>query len=62
MTISDDGWSEGTAEKQISTHWQGCWKEHHECAVVLLDRILAHPDWAAECEEFGCHDEDTDPL
>ena len=23
-----------------STHWQGCWKSHHACAVALLDKIL----------------------
>jgi hypothetical protein len=61
----------------VSTHWQGCWKAHHECAVHLLDLILredtigedearrqlaaakaAADEWAAECDEFGCH-EDT---
>ena len=23
------------------THWEGCWREHHECAVALLERLMA---------------------
>lgn len=45
-----------TNDERQGTHWQGCWRAHHECAVVLLERILAHPSWADECEEFGCTD------
>jgi hypothetical protein len=53
--------SDAVSERQ-GTHWAGCWRAHHECAVVLLERILASPEWATECEEFGCHDDGTDPL
>lgn len=28
------------AEIPVSTHWEGCWRAHHECAVSLLDKIL----------------------
>jgi len=24
----------------VSTHWQGCWRAHHQCAISLLDKIL----------------------
>lgn len=23
-----------------TTHWVGCWREHHECAVALIDRLI----------------------
>ena len=23
----------------VTTHWAGCWREHHECAVALMERI-----------------------
>ena len=29
-----------TDPQRIGTHWQGCWRAHHECAVSLLDKIL----------------------
>lgn len=41
-----------------ATHWRGCWRVHHQCAIVLLERILASDTWAAECAEFGCTDPD----
>lgn len=39
------------------THWNGCWRDHHRCAVVLLDLLIDSPEWDADCREFGCHDE-----
>ena len=23
-----------------TTHWLGCWREHHECAVAEIERLL----------------------
>lgn len=23
-----------------STHWEGCWREHHECAVAEIHRLV----------------------
>lgn len=43
---------------RATSHWQGCWKVHHACAVALLERILASDTWADECAELGCTDED----
>lgn len=66
-----------TGPHRQSTHWEGCWRAHHECAVHLLDKILRDEalgavearrrlaearEWATECEEFGCHDDGTGPL
>lgn len=28
-----------STERQ-GTHWEGCWRAHHECAVSLLDKIF----------------------
>lgn len=28
-----------TTERQ-GTHWEGCWRAHHECAINLLDKIF----------------------
>lgn len=25
---------------RLGTHWEGCWRAHHECAISLLDKIL----------------------
>ena len=33
-----------------STHWEGCWREHHECAVAEIERL--HPN--AERYEWLC--------
>jgi hypothetical protein len=22
------------------THWEGCWREHHACAVAEIERLL----------------------
>lgn len=30
----------GFAVERQGTHWEGCWRTHHECAVSLLDKIL----------------------
>lgn len=27
-------------DERQGTHWQGCWRAHHACAVSLLDKIL----------------------
>lgn len=29
------------ADERQGTHWEGCWRAHHECAVSLLDKILS---------------------
>lgn len=45
-----------SSERQI-THWAGCWREHHECAVALFSRItdaLADHDFG---DEVGALDE-----
>lgn len=26
--------------KRTRTHWVGCWRDHHDCAIVLLERLL----------------------
>jgi len=28
------------ADERQGTHWQGCWRAHHQCAIHLLDLIL----------------------
>lgn len=30
------------------THWEGCWREHHECAVAEIERIRAQACDATE--------------
>lgn len=27
-----------------TTHWEGCWREHHECAVAEIERLLEEID------------------
>lgn len=31
----------------IQTHWFGCWREHHDCAVAMVERAaeLIGPTW-----------------
>jgi hypothetical protein len=28
------------ADERQGTHWQNCWRAHHDCAISLLDKIL----------------------
>lgn len=25
---------------EIGTHWDGCWRHHHPCAVALIERLI----------------------
>lgn len=24
-----------------ATHWEGCWRAHHACAVAMIERLIA---------------------
>lgn len=24
---------------RIRTHWEGCWRSHHDCAVAMIERL-----------------------
>jgi len=26
-------------QPMISTHWEGCWRAHHPCAIALIERL-----------------------
>ncbi len=45
------------------THYVGCWREHHECAVnavvELRDAILDYIDWWNLEHHDGCPQDDT---
>lgn len=32
---------EPRADSRMVTHWQGCWREHSECAQTCLDMLIA---------------------
>ncbi len=36
------------------THWEGCWREHLECAVARVE-MLENGDCALDVTKPGCH-------
>ena len=53
--------AEAERKSRQETHWEGCWREHHGCAVAMLEKLLAHENllcWDTEYPEHGAADPD----
>lgn len=47
------------------THWEGCWRDHHDCAVAEVERLLGIEQlaqmWAVYQDDDSKREQQADP-
>ena len=55
------------AARRIYTHWEGCWREHHDCAVAKIERLEVDAEyyrkkWERQAAEIAALRKDAEQL